>query len=525
MICKTLLAAGTLVSIEIVGPDAVDEQTQTGYSCIAHYSDSSTQDVTALAEWSIVGSANTGEWINDLWDAKAESDAHDIPMVYVWGTTSCSYCDALDGYMERSAFLQWMRERQLVMAYVKASSTDATPEKDFAKYGQNGTLTDYPFVAVYWPSKDSEPWNFTGRYSGGNEEQQFIAEIESYIGDYVCGPANCTDIEDGQLTAFAVSSNTVVTINVSYGGMHDQKAVTITDVPEPVLLMGESFETGFGVWTHSAGNDFDWARRTGTTPSLSTGPSGASDGSYYIYTEASNNNPSKTAAIETTFDCSTATVPVLKFDYHMYGSGMGGLYVDIYDGAWQLAVWSRVGQQHTGTGDPWSEGEVDLSSYAGTVTIRIRGVTGSSYASDMAVDNIRLLDTGAVPPESFGEWLESESVPLNQRGESDTPAGDGIPNLLKYVCGLPAMQPASTADLLEIVPGASPDVFAVRYYRSKSAIDVLLEPIRASALSGPWTAEGITEELISEDDTREEWRGSIPLEDGGFIRLRATSAP
>ncbi len=520
---RWLLASATLVSLEISGPEAVDELTETGYTCIAHYSDSSAVDVTALADWSIVGSANTGVWNADLWDAKSESEAHDIPMLYVWGTQTCSYCDALDSYIARPAFQQWMQERQLIMASVKAAGSAATPEKDFAKYGQNGTLYDYPFVAVYRHSKSAQPWNFTARYSGGGEETQFIAEIESYLGDYVSSPGNSAKIgAGGQLTAFAVSEDTAITINAFFGGINQQKPVLIRDVPAPVLLDGESFETGFGRWTHAVGNDFNWTRRTGTTPSGSTGPSGAADGSYYIFTEATGNNPAKTAAIERVFDCSTATEPVLTFAYHMYGSAMGSLSVDIYDGIWHNAVWSRTGQQHGGVAAVWSQAEVDLSLYAGVIIIRIRGVTGTGFTSDMAVDTIRLLESGVAVPQSFSDWLDAESVPLGQRGESDTPAGDDIANLLKYACGLSALQAASTADLLDIVAGAAPDVFTVRYYKSKSAVGVILQPIWASALNGVWQSSGIATELVDEDHFRQEWNASIPLDQAGFLRLRAT---
>lgn len=129
-----------------------------------------------------------GEWTTDFNAAKAYSEAHDIPMVLLWGFTGCSYCTKMDGYIARTAFLQWMADRQLVMAYVKASDISATPEKNFAKYGINGTLGEYPFIGVYWPSKNAQAYNFTGRYSGGNEEQKFINDIESYISTYVSGP-------------------------------------------------------------------------------------------------------------------------------------------------------------------------------------------------------------------------------------------------------------------------------------------------------------------------------------------------
>jgi M6 family metalloprotease-like protein len=159
----------------------------------------------------------------------------------------------------------------------------------------------------------------------------------------------------------------------------------------------ESFESGFGVWSNVSGDDFDWTWRTGGTPSSGTGPSGAHDGSYYLYTEASSPNyPSKVAYLEATLDFSSLGSPSLEFYYHMYGNTMGTLYVDVFDGVWNNDVWSRTGQQHSSNGASWSLATVDLSAFAGSgsVTIRFRGVTGSNYRSDMAIDRVSILDDG-----------------------------------------------------------------------------------------------------------------------------------
>lgn len=528
--CRSLLfAVGSLEYIQINGPSSVNEESTTVYTCTAHYSDGSTADVTDQASWSILGKAETGVWLSSLSTAKAESDAYGIPMVYVWQNSACNYCDAFDSLTADSDFQDWMAGRQLVMARVESSSIDSSTDKNFAKVGLNGTLYEYPFVAVYWPSKSSQPWNFTGRYDGGGEEFQLINEIEHYISDYSSGPANCASIsvdvpnKEADFLAASVSSDTDVTISVSWSGETASRQVSILDIPEPRELSSESFETGFGAWTQSGGNEFDWTRKSGPTISEGTGPSGAWDGNYYIYTEASGNYPSKTAAIEAAANVSAAVSPALLFDYHMYGADSGSLYVDVYDGSfWHLAVWSVTGQQHGGYSADWSEANVDLSSFSGNVIIRIRGVTDDGYRSDMAVDNVRLADVSGIAPYSFATWLEDESVPSDERGESDDPANDGIANLLKYACGIPALQFTSSAAILDIVPGATPDLFSVRYYRDPTAVDVILDPLWVEALSGTWKTSEITKELIDTQNGIQEWRGSIPLDDAGFMRLRAT---
>jgi len=514
--------AVSLTSLEITGPSYVDEESQTNYICIAHYSDASSVDVTDLAEWSIVGSANTGVWIYDLWKAKAESEKYDIPLVYVWGgVTTCGYCTALDGYMARGVFQQWMGDRQVVMAYVKATESTTTDEKNFAKYGQNGTLTEFPFIAVYWKSKNPQPYNFTGRYTAGNEEQKFIDNIELYMGEYVSKPAPVARISGSLLTAASVISNSFSAVSVSFAGLTATKPVAVVNVPEPVMINSESFETGFGVWSASPGNGLNWSRDTGSTPSFSTGPAGASDGDYFIFTE-STGNYSKSAAIESVFDFSSVTEPMLRFDYHMYGSSMGSLSVDVYDGIWHNNIWNRTGEQHTSTADAWTQAEVDLSAFTGMVTIRLRGVVGLGNRSDMAVDNIRLTDEFVLIQLSFADWELLEGIPVNLRAEDDSAAGDGIANLLKYACGLSAMEYTSSSNLLSIADGSNANVFAIRYFKSKTAENVLLEPIWAGTLSGPWMTTGFTDVLIDQDENREERKASIPLGESGFIRLRVT---
>ncbi|MCP3894566.1 MAG: hypothetical protein GY706_08040 [Bacteroides sp.] len=150
----------------------------------------------------------------------------------------------------------------------------------------------------------------------------------------------------------------------------------------------EGFESGLGDWENVTGDDMNWTRRSGTTPSYSTGPSGAHGGLFYAYTEASSPNyPGKTAILEgPTFDLSTANQAELTFWYHMYGAAMGTLYVEVSDNCqdW-TSLWSLSGDQ----GNLWHEAIVDLNPYIGqTITIRFRGVTGSSYTSDIAVDDI-----------------------------------------------------------------------------------------------------------------------------------------
>jgi len=133
-------------------------------------------------------SVTPGQWHASLTDAKAYAELNDTPLLYVWGVNGCAQSDKLDNYTNTVAFAQWAAERKLVMVYIKAPDITNTTAKAFAKAGVNGSLTEYPMVAVYWPSKNSQPFNFSGRYpasSSSDGAEQLIAEIEFYVGDYV----------------------------------------------------------------------------------------------------------------------------------------------------------------------------------------------------------------------------------------------------------------------------------------------------------------------------------------------------
>ncbi|AMC11333.1 hypothetical protein Lupro_08715 [Lutibacter profundi] len=163
------------------------------------------------------------------------------------------------------------------------------------------------------------------------------------------------------------------------------------------------FESDLSGWSQAGGDDFDWTRDAGGTPSSNTGPSTGASGSYYMYTESSDPNyPSKVAYfVSPSFDLAGITNPTFVFYYHMYGSGMGTLDVEIStDGGstYPTNLWSQTGEVQTSSSDDWSQVTLDLTAYIGeTIYIRFKGTTGSSYRSDMAIDNVSLTVTYSGP--------------------------------------------------------------------------------------------------------------------------------
>ncbi|MFD2891440.1 fibronectin type III domain-containing protein [Flavobacterium chuncheonense] len=130
----------------------------------------------------------------------------------------------------------------------------------------------------------------------------------------------------------------------------------------------------------------------GSTPTSGTGPSGANSGTNYFYTEGSNGATGDVAELySASVDVSNLNTPSLQFYYHMFGSNMGELHVDVYNGtSWTNDVDVIIGQQQTAEADPWALRIVDLSTYTGTIQVRFRALKGNGSNSDMAIDDISI---------------------------------------------------------------------------------------------------------------------------------------
>jgi hypothetical protein len=147
-------------------------------------------------------------------------------------------------------------------------------------------------------------------------------------------------------------------------------------------------------WSNIIGDNTDWISNSGGTPSYNTGPSGdhTTGNGHYVYIESSwPCYPYKTAyLVSSVIDTNIYSDLNLNFWYHMYGNYMGSLYVEVSEdgGSTWNNEWSISGNQ----GNLWHEATVDLSKYAGknSVKIRFKAITGKSYQSDIAVDDITI---------------------------------------------------------------------------------------------------------------------------------------
>lgn len=156
----------------------------------------------------------------------------------------------------------------------------------------------------------------------------------------------------------------------------------------------ESFENTLGLWSQeTSSDDMDWTILSGGTPSNNTGPTGANNGNYYLYTEATGNGtgyPNKKAILNSPcIDLNGFKNASIQFDYNMNGADMGSLTLEASNDNWasNISLFTISGNQ----GASWVNQVVDLSAFDGqTVKLRFIGVTGSGYRSDISIDNFRL---------------------------------------------------------------------------------------------------------------------------------------
>ncbi|WP_075341991.1 M36 family metallopeptidase [Tenacibaculum agarivorans] len=162
---------------------------------------------------------------------------------------------------------------------------------------------------------------------------------------------------------------------------------------------GESFEANDG-WTQASGDDGNWVRDANGTPSSGTGPSAGADGSFYMFLEASTNGSTgqigsnATAILQSPcFDLSSLTSATFSFSNHMFGTSVGSLRLEAStDGTTWTSIWNQSGNQ----GNQWNSVSVNLGAYVGEAEVRLRfvGTTGTSWSSDIAIDDLALTSGG-----------------------------------------------------------------------------------------------------------------------------------
>lgn len=203
-----------------------------------------------------------------------------------------------------------------------------------------------------------------------------------------------------KITFLIRASILIVGVLLSTNGFSQTCGTTISTFP-----YSQNFETGVGGWTQGTGDNFDWLRDSGGTPSTGTGPSTGNGDTWYMYIETSSpRSNGDTANFESPcFNLTSASAATFSFWYHMYGADIGGLYVELSidnGSTYPNLLWSQTTQVQTSNGQAYNQVNLNLAAYIGqTVKIRFRGVRGPSWAGDIAIDNVSMTATLGTFPE------------------------------------------------------------------------------------------------------------------------------
>ncbi|MBC8755247.1 DUF5011 domain-containing protein [Kordia sp. YSTF-M3] len=282
------------------------------------------------------------------------------------------------------------------------------------------------------------------------------ATVNLTVGDsYTDAGATATDNVDGNLTSSivvtgSVNTGTAGSYTLNYN-VSDAAGNAATQVSRTVIVTApstggcsggitsypysEGFENTLGGWTQSSADDIDWTVDASGTPSGSTGPSSASQGTYYVYVEASGSGtgyPTKQAILNSPcFDLSGETQATFGFQYHMYGAAdMGSILLQASDdnGASWSTLWSETGNK----GNSWLSASVDLAAYVGgNVQLRFNRTTGATWQADIAVDDVSLTTGGGSGPScsdvslsiTFDNYPEETSWQITNSGGSVVASG------------------------------------------------------------------------------------------------------
>ncbi|XP_052711456.1 MAM and LDL-receptor class A domain-containing protein 1-like isoform X3 [Crassostrea angulata] len=175
-----------------------------------------------------------------------------------------------------------------------------------------------------------------------------------------------------------------------------------------------TFETGTSCFLNNINNDdFDWQIQRGQTPSRGTGPSSAYEGQLYSYIEASGKRKDDVAILESQYGITTTTF-CLSFAYHMYGTKIGSLRVEIESPNGDQILFSKQYAQ----GNKWIVTSVDVPPSNGK--IRFIGVRGKGFCGDIAIDDIHFVNGSCNTEAPFTTTPMPSTLPLSCTFETGT---------------------------------------------------------------------------------------------------------
>lgn len=166
------------------------------------------------------------------------------------------------------------------------------------------------------------------------------------------------------------------------------------------------------------------------------------------------------------------------------------------------------------------DGNLVLFNGAGTVVVRAVQSGNASFLAAASVDRSFEIVAATSGYEAWraDNFTAGELADDNLSGPNASPAGDGVPNLVKYVLGLPARTAANAGLPTPTIDGTD---LVYTFQRRADANDAGLS-VQVSTDLVTWTA--VPAEYLGEEGNMQTWRARTPLAGGSaaFFRLRVT---
>ncbi|KAJ8319101.1 hypothetical protein KUTeg_004192 [Tegillarca granosa] len=145
-----------------------------------------------------------------------------------------------------------------------------------------------------------------------------------------------------------------------------------------------TFDSGLCGWHQSTEDNVDWNLGHGNTPSANTGPHADHTGStsaHYLFMESSGHYHQRAILESGTY---TPGYYCFSAYYNMNGNTMGTLTFNLVENGHKYTFKHVSGNHH----DVWYHFRVGINVHTYNFKLQIEGYTGSSYRSDMAIDDI-----------------------------------------------------------------------------------------------------------------------------------------
>ena len=196
---------------------------------------------------------------------------------------------------------------------------------------------------------------------------------------------------------------------------------------------------------------YAWSIRNMSTATAQTGPNSDNtpNGTTFIYAEASQGvNKKNSKFITPCLDLGQLGCAGIEFYYHMYGSQINKLRVDIDTGfatpEWVINVWKQAGPVQTGSNAAYQRAFVPLEAYSGKIIrVRFLAIRGVGEKGDIAIDDIRVFEPNPVdaemvnyytPQNGYCYYSSNDSVTVKVRStgcitQTAIPIGYDVKNL------------------------------------------------------------------------------------------------